>query len=287
MEKKSGSKLLNFVIFLIAVSIFAMGAFMYLKGRETNKDNKDDKETAEKEEVKDDNKNEIKELDETEIKELVGSYFKTKNPYVFSYIVDNGLNDNIKLKIALLNTSNYTEEYKCSDLFEVSGIYNAYFKATPDEKNSWGCMDSENSKSYLYDDLNDTYKKLFGSSLDAIKEGFDGTPTIDYSSEKDAYVVLNPRYNPVYEELYIYDIDSYNQDNENLDVVISYISYTNDYENKNLIYNIKLNDDSDIFVLKSIEEIAKYYANNKNDAYKLTLHFIYEDNHFILKNIEK
>jgi len=284
MENKE-SKLLNFVIFLIAVSLFAMGAFMYLKGNNNDKDKKNDKETKEEIEIKEEDK--LKEFNYDDAKKLVDSFFKVKNPFIFSDIIDNGLNDYLKLKIALLNTDNFSIDYKCSDLFEVGGIYNAYFRGTPNESNSWGCMDSESVKSYLYDDINNKYKALFGKDLEAIKEGFDSVPSFDYSKNVDAYVILNARYNPIYEELYIYDVISFEQSEENLDIIISFVKYDNHYENKEKVYYAYLNDLVDPVTYQNEDEIKKYYDENKDDAYKLTLKFILEDNHYILKDVVK
>ena len=272
MEKRSSNKLLNGVVFLIAVAIFVMGAFMYIENKKENKKEKNDNI---KEEVKEDA---IKELDSLDVSKLISNYFNQDIPYIFKNIEMYGIDEKVKMELALLNTDEYTTEYKCSDLFEVSGVYGTYLM-TPDSKSSWGCMDTDSLKSYKYDDVNKKYQKLFGSDLEMKKIGYAGDPSFDYSDKTDSFVILKPAFNDSFlKEYYFYDIKDYKQDDDLLEVTISYLKYSLVDLNK---YSVTLNlDTKETF--ESVDEIENYFNENKDNALNLTLKFKYTDDHFIL-----
>ena len=269
MEKRSSNKLLNGVIFLMAIAMFVMGAFIYIKG---NKETKENDEKEETEVVT------IKELSESDVTKLVDKYFSKDIPYIFKNINNYGLTYNYKMEITLLNTSEYTTEYKCSDLFEVSGVYGTYLM-TPDSKSSWGCMDTDILNAYKYDDVNKEYQELFGKNNTVEKVGFNGDPAFDYSEKTDMFVVLKPAFNDTFlKEHYYYEVKSFNQEEENVEVTISYLSYSLVDRDK---YEVRLNQDVS-YESENVAEIKTYFEENKDDAFELTLKFKYEDDHFIL-----
>lgn len=206
-------------------------------------------------------------------KELIDNILKDDIYNVIDKLLTNGLNEDVKMLIAISNTEPVTYTMKCSALFGLDE--NQEYR--PKENDHWVCG-GESGKIYLYDDVYNTYLKLFGNDNVLQKKGYYDIWAYEYSEIENAYVKLSPAFGPIISTEYIYDIESENYKDENLEINVRYLPYKWGMDDKYYI-------ESDSVILSNLDEVKDYFNNNKSKMNIITFNFKKKNNDYILISI--
>lgn len=186
-----------------------------------------------------------------------------------------------KLHLALNKTKEITNKYSCNELFGNKDL-TSYF-SNEDLKDSNLRCDST-SRQFSYEDVNTTYKKLFGSKLEAPKETISVylLPFV-YLKDKNIFVELSMDTGdggyPV-----VSGILDYNKDGNKLYVTYGIARAEDDQ-------HLKLSDGSSVKISVDWnnydETMKKYFDKYKDKLFKYKLVFENENNNYVFKTIEK
>ena len=209
---------------------------------------------------KQESKNEIKEIDKKTAQEYIDKLINTKTYNILDNLKEEGLTDEIKLSLAINSTDNYEEIYTCNEGFS--------------------CEDNEiKIRSYKYNDVLTSYRKLFGS-IGNPKKGY--TWGYDYSQKQNAYFKLSANFGPIQDINYKYDINSKEINDDRLTIGITYLSYYNKTINDEETYTTDLLE-IDSFSKEKVEEI---FNNNKDKLPHLTFTYINESDTYYLIDVK-
>lgn len=226
---------------------------------------------------KQESKNEIKEIDKKTAQEYIDKLINTKTYNILDNLKEEGLTDEIKLSLAINSTNNYEEIYTCNEAFTISSDYNGY---RPVENEGFSCEDNGlKIRSYKYDDVLTSYRKLFGS-IGNPKKGY--TWGYDYSQKQNAYFKLSANFGPIQDINYKYDINSKEINDDRLTIDITYLSYYNKTINDEETYTTDLLE-IDSFSKEKVEEI---FNNNKDKLPHLTFTYINESDTYYLIDVK-
>lgn len=268
------NKVKNVIIIILAVLVLSLGGYL-VYDKVFVGDNLDIENNAEKEDVEEENEVFYNTLAKT----LVDNIIELDVYNIFERLSKSGLSDEIKLSMAI-SSLEPVNSYTCLDAFDVNTGYVEY---RPAKNNAWGCGQNEKVDSFDYDLVNEEYKNLFGGSENALKISVLETWVYDYSNKIDGYVRLTPRFGPIVNSLYYYDIEDINITNEQLKIKISYLTYAPVLGSVDTFRYI-LNDIS--YTEKTKDEIKKAYYDNKNLLPRLIFNYEKDNGKYILKSVK-
>ena len=260
---------------VVCIALIAGGYFLNGYQNKTNDNN-----TIEKEE-----------LTKKEVEEIISNIFTVDEYSDFDYWlylydsnkkIFNINSKKFKLNIALGKTKEIKNKYSCDELFKNRKL-TSYFSGENLDDLNLRC--ESNSRQYLYEDVNATFKELFGSKLFAPKESIQiYSLPYAYVSEKNVYVEL------------LFDTG---------DAPYFSISGIVDYRTeKNKLYvtygiarledgvNLKLSDGTLVEAKWETYENyensrEKYFDMYKDKLFKYELTFDLENNNYVFKSLNK
>lgn len=207
-------------------------------------------------------KDKEKEFDAKEASVLVDTYF-TDNYIVSSNIFKDGISERYKLGLAINNLDKELTEYNCSDLYPDFEL---------DEEGivvGNGTYCDGTVKGISYDDLNKSYKKLFGNDSKLKKES---VGIYGYVESKDIFVGLSCRCGGVDFNKYLYKVKDAKEKGNNLTVNVYYYEYkpeegkeTEEIDeakvleeniDKASIYEVKFKKEDKVFKLVSVKKVS-------------------------------
>jgi len=269
----------NIIITILVILVLGLGGYL-VYDKVIDKDNSN--------EVTKNNQGENKEenFDLVEAKKLVDKY-TLNNFFFYQSIFDNKLNNSKKMYIAIKNTNSSTVTINCKDYFPNAKYINGGY-----EINNSFCSDGMTTKLYKYEDLNKTYKELFGASEELPKtysnEVFD---RFSYSDKYDAYVKLSCNCGGAPALDSYYDVVSAKTLNDELYISVKYIKFSSYYNptssieiysylGENEIYQIETtehglsNDQLKAVYDKEVNYLAEYifkFKKNNDDYYLVSI----------------
>ena len=269
------------LVAVVGVCLVAVGYF--LNDYKNNENDKDDKNEI----IKDN-----KQLTKNEVEEIISNIFTTGeysnlDYWLYLYDVDANLFDinseQFKLNIALDKTEEIKDKYSCNELFGNKDLV-SYFPGKNFEDSNLRC--EGDSKQYLYDDVNVTFKSLFGSDLIAPKESIQiYSLPYAYVKEKNVYVQLlfDTGGVPAFS---ISGLIDYKQEKNKL--YVTYGIARKDF-NEGPDINIKLSDGTLIKMNSESYEKSreKYFNDYKDKLFKYELTFKLENNNYVFESIKK
>ncbi len=206
----------------------------------------------------------------------------------------NKLDEETKIKIAFMNST--STEVDCKAIYENNTAASyiiekdeeddsiiGYEILDKNEKRLGFCdiyEDNGISYSVKYEDLNKTYKLLFGSELNASKTDFGN---ITYESKNDLYILLSCRCGGVSGVVSVYDVISSSTKDNKLIVKVWYTNLSSEDDEKYCS-----SDNKDLcFELEGIENnVTEYYKGKTNNLPTRTFTFVKENNNYVLEKYE-
>ena len=198
-----------------------------------------------------------KEFDTKEATVLVDKYF-TDNYIVSGNVFKDGMIDRYKIGLSINNLDKELTEYECSELYPEN------------EKDEEGIVVGNGTycdskvKGISYDDLNKSYKKLFGNDSKLAKES---VGVYGYIEDKDIFVVLSCRCGGIGFTKYLYEVKDAKVKGNKLIVNVYYYEYEAEPE-------------------EEVDE-AKVLEENKDKASVYKMEFKKEDKVFKLISVKK
>ena len=278
----------NAVIGVLATLVVLMGGYL-VYDKVIDKDSKEKSDIVEKK----DDKAEEKDFDLVEAKKLVDKYFL--NVYDYSLIETNTLpvrldKENYKIYVAMKNAEPTKIDYTCEEAFPTISNNNGQL-ILKDNNSFWGtCYGSDDSfteNQYTYEDVNKSYKALFGNDSTASKVNVSyWYARYGYSEKYNAYIELSCECGGYFGiSGYIYGIDSTKLIGDKLIVNVGYSTYSGD-ENTGKVQLNTIDGNVEITEkeLDNKEAILDKYLD-KFDTYEFE--FFKEDGTYKLKNVTK
>lgn len=271
----SNNKVLITIVVILIVLVLCLGGYLvYDKLLSNNNDNNTDNNITEN------NQEETKEedYDLVEAKKLIDNILSLDVYNILDRLSESGLTEDVKLSMAIVSTP-AQQIYTCNDAFDVNTEYGGY---RPTQTDRWACDSNIAVDTYPYNDVNESYKKLFGSATVASKNGVYTIMAYDYSSKIDSFVALDPQFGPIVGNLYYYDVEAAQLIDNQLIIEVSYLTYiytTLDAED----FTYTINDIQ--YTAMSEEEISKAYNDNKEILPHLTFTYEKENKNYVLKSV--
>lgn len=257
----------NIVITMLTILVLGLGGYLVY-------DKVIDKEINKEEDT---NLTQENDFDSAEAKKLIDKYYAegpTGGPNTFK----TGYTEEIKRYLAL----------KKSEYDKITYIWYEPFNSA--------------REAIYYDDLNETYKYLFGETNDAAREDFSlGCKKFVYDKKQDVFIDAS-ECGGVGTPKYFYGVKTAKEKDNKLviDVVYAEFNIVGSYDENNVVYfkyNDTLNnsyDDKDIYGSESGKEREnydkfeeKYLEENSQKLPIYTFVFEKEDNHYIFNSMER
>lgn len=280
----------NIVITILAILVLGLGGYLVY-------DKVIDKDVKEENNKEQSGKQEGQNYDLAEAKKLLDKYTLDYFMFTKSLFNDN-MTESHKIVIAIHHTKNSDINYTCKDAFKDGKFDGDQFIIETDD--FWGsCYDIEDSPHankdiYSYENVNKTYKKLFGEKQDLPKQLVSFyTYRYAYSEKYDAYIGLSCECGIGGGMIdFHYGIDKAIETNEALEIFVNYVEFEYDGINKKVYVSKKydINVDSPDEFGVSEEEIEKLYNRavkelNKDQIKKYKFTFKKNDNGYYLESI--
>lgn len=269
----------NIVITILTVLVLCLGGYL-VYDKVSEKNDKKIEDNMSKENL--DSSGE-EALDTYVAKEFIDKIIDSKVFNILDKLSENGLSEENKISLAIAR-SGVSVAYSCQDAFDIFNENNEYRISNQ----RWGCYKESQISSYTYDNVNQQYKKLFGSSKNAEKIGIYTTIAYEYSNKINAYVALDAYFGPIVSNEYYYNIESAIINDNKLNIVISYLSYF--YKNLDSYLNKDSNSEV-VYKLRGKEytvkmnEVSTVFDNNKEALPHLTFSYEKQDGNYILKSV--
>ena len=259
----------NIVIIILAILVLGLGGYLVY-----------DKvlSSGNKEEIGDNEQQEV-DYDIIAAQYIIDSFLTSKTINVIDRIVDTKLDEETKLAMAIANTEPDFNSYSCADLFDVNTSYGEYRPV-----DQWTCIQSDIPNSYKYEDVNKQYKKFFGSSKEAQKQGVASYNGYGYSKKKDVYATLSPLFGPIRTKLYYYEAENAKIKGNELKIETSYLTYH--YAAMGVTDSFSYYIGEALYENKTKDEVIKAYNDNKKSLPTLTFVLEKENNNYVLKSVE-
>ena len=183
---------------------------------------------------------------------------------------DNGLTEQYKYYLALKKI-NYTDKVS----------------ATHEDAGTPGGNTADYEYSFTYDDINDAYHSLFGSSSDVQNQEDFWCFVPFFSKEYNKYVSIN-RCGGVDPSTYAYEILDYSVNGDRLTVDVAYIHIFEGYSGADWKKLIALNGGNEEIIGESSNYLsANYLKEHENDLPKYQLTFEKEGSNYIFTGVSK
>ena len=259
----------NIIITVLAVLLLGLGVYVV-----TDKVlNKEVKQENKKEEVVE----KIENFDKEEAKTIVEKYLHGLFAKTIEKEIKDGLSEDYRLFLAITYAEKSNFDYKCKEAFPNSTLDEYGFYNINEGNFAGACSENRNPDEYsgaTYEEVNKSYKKLFGNEKDAPKKNTSfGLDRYGYSEKYDAYIKLDCRCGGSYFPDRYLDITNATIQCNRLEVTFKYAVMEYTYENSN--YKVCINnscktvDNVNSFITSGIEE---FYEENKDivKEYKFT-----------------
>lgn len=203
-----------------------------------------------------------KDFDTKEAKVLVNQYF-TDEYIPTSNVFNDGMNDRYKIGLSLFYYEKDLTEYDCNELYPES------------ERDDEGIVVGNGTfcdgkvKGISYNDLNKSYKKLFGNSSDLEKKT---VGVYNYIKDKDTFVILSCRCGGATQTRYLRDVKEATIKGNTLKVKVYYFEYVpeegkeneeideakvlEENKSKATIYEMKFKKEDKVFKLISVKKVS-------------------------------
>ena len=265
----------NIVIIILSILVLGLGGYLVydkvIDKEETNANNKNEEIVEQQDD---------KEIYATMARKYIDDVIDIGIYDVLGQLSKYGLDENIKTLMAIYNVQ-VKNECLCQDAFDIDPNTREYF--------SERLICSENDPVYLfdYDSVNIAYKKLFGTSANAVKTNVSNVRPYEYSDKANGYVELSSGISAKH-SLFYYDIEEVEATDSKLKIKFSYLTYH--YSNMTTASN-RSNSFSyyigeTLYENKTKEEVIKSYNENKKSLPNLTFNYEKEDGRYILKSVE-
>ena len=191
---------------------------------------------------------------------------------VYDILFEHGLDDNVKLWIAINNTEKSLESFNCADQAMESGIVLKNIYTETEE--TYHC--SSNNKVYSYEDVQAVYKRMFGKDLDPLE-----------------YVIVNK-----FDKAYLYKDNTYVELTGDSDCTVERSSYyfleNTSINEEYLLMNVKYlklsSVDEQNCTVKDQEEVTniqEIYDDSKDQLPLYTFKFKKNEEGYFLEEIRK
>ena len=254
----------NVVITVLAILVLGLGGYLVY-------DKVIDKDVNE--EVKEENgKQESKDFDLVEAKKLIDKYIS--QTWFREESLEGALTESKKIVMAINSTKSKEIDYTYKEAFPDGKLENEQFLVEINNSISATCYESKDDKeiAYTYDDVNKTYKELFGEEQDLPKTKIsEYTYRYAYSEKYDAYLSLSCECGVAYPTTTYYDIIQAIEVGDNLEVYLNYVKFEYDESSNN--YYIRKRYDigvtaEDIFDVTDEQRKQLYNRAIKEDLYE-------------------
>lgn len=241
-EKNSNNKLIIAFI-IVVVAIVGIGLVASNKITESKKKESEKQQEENNSETKEETENENKEILEViskeEANELLSKYHAD---IYFQYHQDySGFKEELKQYLAFINTKSI-EVKNCADVYELTTTeYGDQIKIG--EELTYCCADT--TQVISYEDINETYKILFGSEKDMPKTNFQYLIYVyNYIEETDSFassMICESGY--AYPDIEVYNIEEIEVINNQLVISVNYIEFEiSTEETDEIVYRASVGD---------------------------------------------
>lgn len=220
---------------------------------------------------KKENNNEVVEqtIDLAMAKNLIEKYVLGMDLNLYE-IKNNGLTENIKLKMAIVNV-NSDKVVLCEDAFDFSDVEYTL------NGGAFGCETGDKQEAISYSLVNNKYKELFGAAKEAPKTY--ALYDYNYSSKTDSYVHLYRFGTSGFKSSY-YNVENAKINDNKLAIEITYIDYVEAMDT--VSYSI---DGETYKSLNNVNELSDVYSENHSTLPHLTFNFEKVNNDYILVSV--
>lgn len=288
-------RILKGIIAILVIIICSLVAYIVNDKMEEYKSNNDNK-VVEKEnnnstEVENDNSVKEEKQEEVTIEEASNILYSVFRDF-YHFNVEAFNSDIFKTFNAIIKTTPTKTNYTCKELF---GEDLNLLEGSTDGK-TWNievkddgyssfliCSDAEEKKSYLYQEVNGTYKKLYGNDKSAIKDhvfhGF--VEHYNYSQSRDLYTELSCQCGDGGYDI-LYGVTKSYKEKDKL-----YIEFVHSTVEVDEGYSLVLKDETTVEITqKELDDKTSYKKYQDNlDKYKFT--FFKEDGVYKYEKVEK
>lgn len=287
------------LIVVLVLIILGLGGYIVVDKFVLNKDAKTN--TTEKTKKEETEEKDIEPISKEKAKELLKEFGFEENITCEASILTKEYSDTFKAVYAISKTINESgKEVACSEVFSESALnsdsnpVNGFTNGTVYKGTSGVCIKDKTTKTATYEEVNKTYKKLYGKDIE--KKSYNGVDIAglyyhfyDYVKDKDVYASMSctgcgGSCGPAFS---IYEIDSTSTKGNELTVAIKYY-YSGLVEYQNNTYTLKTSKGDTTVECSSAEEckgkIQSEYMD-KIDTYEVK--FTKEKDNFIFKSLSK
>ena len=228
--KKDGSKKKIILIILVVIGLIGCYLVGYIIGTNLGKEKKKDKPNEEiKEEVKEEELEEevpkeepLTLISKEEAEKLITKYHYENTLSGVQPQYNVGFNESIKFEVAYNNSKDKIKSKNCADYADVKKSYDKYYTLKGEYEERYFC--EKKADVISYEDLNNSYKSLFGSDKSITKEN--NYPYI-YSESKDSFVELFPISGNPYSWESVYGVQNVELVDNKLHISVGYIELEN------------------------------------------------------------
>lgn len=284
VEVEENKKNTGFIVAIIILAILVVGLVGYVVYDKMSNNNDKNQESGIEDVTnkENDNNSNIDDNSALGIADLIVKSYYDSSKTLFDDVFSKGLDDNMKALIAIRNTTGVSED--CDDLYKNSGVKK--FTGGEDYQidyngNEIGVCET-NAEAYKYDDVNDSYKKLFGQSQNVAKNKI-VMNLISYDFVNDKFVKLQTYGGTDSRPISVYKVASAKLKDGILTVQVLYKRLELEIQDDGYLYykEDKFNDSTlDNF----INNFADKYKSDM-DTYEMV--FKLESAHYILESVIK
>lgn len=262
----------NVIIIILVILILGLSGYLVYDKLLVSTDN---------EESNNDKKLEGETFDLAEAKTIIDKYLNSDMRNIIERIEETNLDEETRLAM-VLNSLESDVNYRCDELFENVGEYGDI--GSTFYRMGWVCEQREDSQ-YTYSNVNEQYKKFFGSSENALKQNIlYRYEAYAYSDIKNLYVSLQPMFGPILSNSYYYEVKEALTTNSELKIKIAYLTYKENalLDEKGISYEM----DNIEYTVDTKDEIKQIYVQNEQKLPTLTFIFENENDNYVLKRVE-
>lgn len=269
VEKTKKKKNNTWIIVVLVILVLGLGGYL-VYDKVITKDVK--------EEVKEDSsKQKSKDFDLVEAKKIVDKYIS--NHWQRENMFEGSITEEDKIVLAINYTESTKINYNCEEAFPNINMPEGddYFIIETD--NFWGaCVDNSAGDDHYYDlvhtydEVNKTYKELFGNGQELPKKMVSlYTYRYAYSEKYNAYITLSCECGGAFPPRSYYDVIKAVEKDNTLEVFINYVNFEYDEERKN--YHVRNRQDMGV----TIETIMDITDEQRKQLYDKVIKELDED----------